>query len=199
MVWIGEHGLHTLADFVGSIGKVDAVAERFAHLRFSIGSGQAQAGAVLRKKNLRFHKGRTISIVEAADNFAGLLNHGLLVFAYGHGRGLECGYIGGLAYGICEESHRYVGLEVAHFDFRFHGRVALKPRYCYQIHVVERKLAQFRHLRLDEDGALCRVDTAGKIVECHLDNVLAHFSRIVGVVGQSLGVGNHYENLIEFS
>ena len=43
---------------------------------------------------------------------------------------------------------------------------------------------------------LGRVDAAGQVVQCHLQDVLAHLLRVVGVVGQGLCVGDHHIDLI---
>ena len=46
---------------------------------------------------------------------------------------------------------------------------------------------------------LVGVQTAGQIVQCHLQNVLAHLLRVVGVVGQRLRVGDHDKDLVIFA
>jgi len=50
---------------------------------------------------------------------------------------------------------------------------------------------------LDEYGRLGVIDAAREIVERDFDYVLAHLVGIVGVVGERLRVGYHYENLLE--
>ena len=46
---------------------------------------------------------------------------------------------------------------------------------------------------------LVGVQTAGQIVQRHLQNVLAHLLRIIGVVGEGLCVSDHDIDLIELA
>ena len=50
---------------------------------------------------------------------------------------------------------------------------------------------------LYEQCAFCRVETSRKIVESHLNDVLAYFLRIVGIVGQSLNIGHEHKHPVE--
>ncbi len=43
------------------------------------------------------------------------------------------------------------------------------------------------------------VDAHSQIIQCYLQNILAHLLRVVGVVGQSLCVGDHDIDLIELA
>ena len=144
------------------------------------------------------------------DDLARLLDHRLLVLARGHGRRLEGRDVRRLADRIGEEAHRNAlalrrialdGLlrETAHLDLGLHRRVALQPLHGDQIHVVERQLAQLRHLRLDEERRLLGIEAARKVIERHFDDVLPHLLRIVGIVRQRLCVGDHDEDPLEFA
>ena len=64
---------------------------------------------------------------------------------------------------------------------------------------MEAQLIKLRQLRLDEDGGLFRVNAAGKVVQRHFKDVVAHFFRIVGIVGQSLRIGQHDVDFIKFA
>ena len=72
----------------------------------------------------------------------------------------------------------------------------MRPADGDQILVVEAQLGQLGHHGLDEDVHLVGVQTAGQIVQCHLQNVLAHLLRVVGVIGQRLRVGDHDKDLV---
>ena len=129
-------------------------------------------------------------------DLAALLDHGLLILTGGHGGSLESGDIGSLTDGVAEEAHRDAGFEVAHLDLALHGGVALQTADGDQILVVEAQLGQLGHHGLDKDVHLVGVQTAGQIVQRHLQNVLAHLLRVVGVIGQRLRVGDHDKDLI---
>ena len=196
MVGVGVHALHFFLNLVGGIGKVDTVAQRLAHLGFSVRTRQAQTGCIVRQKDFRLHQRVAVDEVEAAYDFTGLFNHRFLVFADGNGGGAERCNVRGLADGVGEEPYRNTRFKVAHLDFRLYRRVALQARYGDKVHIIESQFAQFRYLRLDEDGTLRRVQSASQIVEGYLDNVLTYFFRILHVVCQCLRIGDEHECLV---
>jgi hypothetical protein len=114
----------------------------------------------------------------------------------GHGSGAEGGNVRCLADGVGEETYGDACLEITHLDFGLYRRVALQAAHGHQVHVVEGQLAEFRYLGLDEDGALRRVQSASQVVQCHLDDVLAHLFWILHIVRQRLCVGDEDEGLV---
>ena len=100
MVGVGVHALHFFLNLVGGIGKVDTVAQRLAHLGFSVRTRQAQTGCIVRQKDFRLHQRVAVDEVEAAYDFTGLFNHRFLVFADGNGGGAERCNVRGLADGV---------------------------------------------------------------------------------------------------
>ena len=196
VVGVGIHALHLLLHLVGRVRKIDTVAEALAHLGFAVRSRQAQAGCIVGQQDFRFHEGFTIYIVETAYDFTSLFNHRLLVFAHGHGSGAESGDVRCLADGVGEETYGDACLEITHLDFGLYRRVALQAAHGHQVHIVEGQFAEFRYLGLDEDGTLRRVQSASQVVQCHLDDVLAHLFRILHIVRQRLCVGDEDENLV---
>jgi hypothetical protein len=196
VVGVGVHGHDLLLDVLRLLRQIDAVAQALAHLGLAVNAGQAQAGSILGQNDLRLHQRVAVHGVELVHDLAALLDHGLLVLTGGHRGGLEGGDIGRLADGVAEEAHRDAGLEVAHLDLALHGGVALQAAHGDQIHIIEAQFRQLRHHGLDKDVGLGRVDAAGQVVQCHLQDVLAHLFRVVGVVGQGLCVGDHHIDLI---
>ena len=91
--------------------------------------------------------------------------------------------------------------EAAQLDFGLHRRIALQTGYGHQVHVVESQLAEFRHLRLDEERRLRGIQSAREIVEGDLEDVLPHFFRVVRIIGQRLASAimmNIFSNSPEF-
>ncbi len=125
VVGVGVHAADLLFHFLGSVGKVDAVAQRLAHFCFTVGSRQTQASGIVGQQDFGFNKRLTIYIIEAANDFASLFNHRFLVFAYGNGCGFESCDICCLADGVCKETYRNACLKVAHLNFSLYGRVTL--------------------------------------------------------------------------
>ena len=183
-------------DVLRFLGEVDAVAEALAHLGLAVGAGQAQAGGVLGQHDLRLGQGIAVNSVEFAHDLAALLDHGLLVLTGRHGGGVEGGDVRSLTDGVAEEAHRDAGLKVAHMDLALDGGVALQAAHGDEVHIVEAQLSQFRHHGLDENMGLGGVDAAGQIIQRHLQDVLAHLFRVVGVIGQGLCIGDHNVDLI---
>ena len=199
MVGVGVHGHDLLLDVLGLIRQVDAVAQALAHLGLAIDAGQAQAGGILGQHDLRHGQGLAVDSVELVHDLAALLQHGHLILTGRHSGGTERRDIRCLADGVGEEAHRDAGLEVPHLDLALHGGVALQAAHRDQIHIIEAQLGQLRHHGLDEDVDLVGVQTAGQIVQCHLQDVLAHLLRVVGVVGQCLRIGDHDKDLVIFA
>ena len=109
---------------------------------------------------------------------------------------MESGDVRRLTDGVAEEAHRDAGLKVAHMDLALDGGVALQAAHGDEVHIVEAQLSQFRHHGLDENMGLGGVDAAGQIIQRHLQDVLAHLFRVVGVIGQGLCIGDHNVDLI---
>ena len=199
MAGVGVHGHDLLLDVLRFIGQVDAVAQRLAHLGLAVNARQAQAGVVGRQQDLRLGQRLAVDGVELVDDLAALLQHGHLVLACRDGGGAEGGDVGCLADGIGEEADRDAGLKVLLLDLGLDGGVALQAGHRDKVHIIEAQLGQFRHHGLDEDVGLGGVDAHGQIVQRHLQDVLAHLLRVVGVVGQRLRIGDHDVDLIELA
>ena len=199
VVGVGEHTHDLGADVLRLVGQIDAVAQGFAHLCLAVGAGQTQAGLVVRQQGRGLHQRLAVQLIEAADDLAGLLQHGQLVLAYGHGVGHEGGDVRRLADGIGQEAHGDAVVKAPQLDLRLHGGVAFQPGQRHQVHVVEGQLRQLTHHGLDEHMALGGVQTAGHVVQRHLEDVLPHLTGVVEIVGQGLGVGDHKEQLFKLA
>ena len=199
VVGVGVHGHDLLLDVLGLIRQVDAVAQALAHLGLAIDAGQAQAGGILGQHDLRHGQGLAVDGVELVHDLAALLQHGHLILTGRHSSGTERRDIRCLADGVGKEAHRDAGLEVPHLDLALHGGVALQAAHRDQIHIIEAQLGQLRHHGLDEDVDLVGVQTAGQIVQCHLQDVLADLLRVIGVVRQGLRVSDHNIDLVELA
>ena len=112
---------------------------------------------------------------------------------------MERGNIRRLADRIGKKAHRNACLKITHLNFRLHGRIPLQPGNGNQIHIIKRKLAQFRNLGLNKKSGLCRIKPAGQIIQRHFNNILTHLLRIVCIIGQRLRICDHNKNLIIFS
>ncbi len=199
MVRVGEHPHDLGAYLIGLVGKVDAVAQRLAHLGLAVRAGQAQARGVVGQQGGRLHQRLAVQLVEAADDLTRLLQHGELILTHGHGVGHERGDVRRLADGIGQKAHGDAVVEAAQLYLRLDSGVALQPRQCDQIHVVEGQLRQLAHDGLDKHVALPGVEAAGHVVQRHLQNVLAYLAGVVEVVGEGLRVGDHEVELLEFA
>lgn len=195
---VGVHRHDLLAYLLRLLGEVDAVAERLAHLRLAVGARQAQAGLVVGEHDVRLRQGLAVDGVEFMDYLAALLEHRRLILADGYDGRAEGRDVRRLAYRVAEEADGDARFEVAHLDFRLDGRVALDARDGDEVHVVEGQLGELRYHRLDEDGRLLGVDSAGEVVERYLEDVAADFLGVLGVVGERLRVGYHYVDFVEF-
>ena len=137
-----------------------------------------------------------IDVVEAAHELARHFEHGLLVFAGGHGGSLEQGDVGSLRHGVAEEAEGdALALEAAHLDFGLHRGVALHAAHADEVHQIGGELGQLGYLALDEEDALLGIEAGSEVVECHLDDVLANLLGVVGIIGQRLHVGHEHEHL----
>ena len=192
-----KHTEYFFLDIPRFFRKVDAVAKGLAHLRFPICPRKPQARLVVRKQDLRLYKGFPINKIEFVHDLLCLLDHGHLILSHRHYRRLKRRDIRRLADRIGEEAHRDACLEISHLDLRFYSRVALQPGNCDQIHIVKRQFAQLWHLRLDKQRRFLRVQTAGKVIQRHFDNVLADFLRVVCIIRQCLSVSDHDKNIVK--
>lgn len=192
-----RHLLHLLPNGLLVIAHIDAVAETLAHLLLTIGSRKATAAGNLWKQDLWFYQYRRISLVEAANQLAGYLQHRLLVLTGRHGCSLESGDVGSLAHRIAEETERNVCLEVTHLDLSLHSWVTLNTRYRDEVHQIGSQLSQLWNHTLDIECTLLWIETRRKIIECYLCNVLANLLRIVSVICQSLNVCHKYEHSVK--
>ena len=198
---IGEHfAVDLLFDCLCGVGKIDAVAERFAHFCLAVNAGQAPLGFVFGNHSLWKHQRFAVKTVEFLDNLARLLNHRELIVADRDNGGVKSRDVRRLRNRIREEAHgqSFVG-KAAHLNFRLDGWVARKARGGYHIHIVKRQRVQSGQSRLDADCCFFGVDTHRKVVEHNVDDVVADFVGVVGVVGQRLVVGDKNVNLVELS
>ena len=193
---VGIGRLHLFLHLFLRVAQVDAVAQALAHLRIAVGSRQTQAHLIGGQHNLRLHKHWSINLIEAAHDFAALLQHRLLVLACRHSGGLAERDVGSLRNGIGEEAHGHALAEVAHLQFRLHRRIALQASHVHQIHIVDSQFRQFRNHRLYEHRHLRGVESHRQIVESHLNNILAHLLGIVSIISQCLYVGNKHEHFV---
>lgn len=193
---VGVHRHDLLPDGFLVVREVDAVAERLAHLGFAIDARKAEAGAVGWQHDLRLHQCLAVDFVEFPDDLAALLEHRLLVLAHRHGGRPEGRDVRRLADRVAEEAHRDAGLEVPLLDLRLDGRIALDAGHRDEVHVVEGQLGQFRHHGLDEDAGFFRVDADREVVQRDLKDVLPYLLRMLGVVGERLGVRDHDVDLV---
>ena len=191
---VGIHGAYLLPYLVGGVGEIDAVAEALRHLLLAIGAGEAACGEVLGEHDLRLYEDGRIDLVEAAHELACDLEHGLLVFACGHGGSLEERDVGSLRDGIAEEAERDVGFEVAHLDLRLHRGIALHARDGDEVHEIGGELGKLGDMALDEEDALLGVETCSHPVEGDVDYALAELLGVFGIVGECLHVSHEHKH-----
>ena len=193
---IGKHTEHFLLDLIRFFRQINTVAERLAHLRLSVNSRKTQTRLILRKQDLRLNQCIAIYRIKLSYDLFCLLQHRKLIFPYRNRRRLKRGDIRRLTDRICKESDRDARFKITHLDLWFHRRIPLQTWYRHQIHIVERQFAKFRNLRLDKQRRFLRIQTARKIVQRNLNDILAHFLRIVGIIRQRLRIRDHDENLV---
>ena len=70
VIRIGKHRHDFFPDLIRLIGKINAVAKRFTHLRFSIDTRQTQACLIIRKDDLRICQRLTINGIELMHDLA---------------------------------------------------------------------------------------------------------------------------------
>ena len=199
MVGVGEHGHDLFADLLRLIREVDAVAQGLAHLCLAINAGQPQARLIAGENDLRFCERLSVNGVELVDDLQALFQHRHLVFTSWNRGCVKCSDICCLTDGIAEKAYRNACLEVAHLNLRFYRGIALYTGNCHQIHIVKRQLCQFRYHGLDENRRFCRIQSACQIVQCHLNDVLPYFFRMLSVVCQRLCISNHNIDLVVLS
>ena len=192
-----RHLLHLLPNGLLIVTHVDAVAETLTHLLLTVSSRKTTAAGNLRKQNLRLYQNRCISLVEAANQLAGYLQHRLLVLTGRHGCSLESGDVGSLTHRIAEETERNVCLEVTHLNLSLHSWVTLNTRYADEVHQIGSQLSQLRNHTLDIECTLLWIETRREIVKSHLCDVLSNLLRIVGIISQSLNICHENEHSVK--
>ena len=196
---VGEHGHDLRLDVFRRIREVDAVADGFAHLRFAVGAGQAQAGFVCGKDDVWFDQDFAVDVIEFADDLACLLEHRLLVFAGRDMGGLEGRDVARLADRVAEETGRNAGFEILLLDFCFDSRISLETRNGDEVHIVHGEFGELRYHGLDEDAGLRRIDADGEVVESDLAHISSDLLWIVRVVRERLSVSDHDVDVVEFA
>ena len=197
MLRIGVHRAHLLPHLIGRVREVDAVAKRLRHLLLTVSTRQSAGRQVLGQHDVRLYEHLSVGLIEATYEFTRHLKHRLLILTYGNGGRFEKRDVGSLRNGIAEESEGHaLALEATHLDLCLHRRVALNATHRDKVHQIGSELCQLRDLALDEEYALLRIKPGGKVVESHLDDVLAYLFRIVGIIGKSLHIGHKHEHTI---
>ena len=136
-------------------------------------------------------------MVETAHYLTALLQHGFLVLTGRYRSGLEEGDVGSLGDGISKETHgNALASKATHLNLRLHGGVALQSAHADQVHEIEGEFGQFGNLALDKERYLLGIKSTGKVVEGHLDDILAHLLRIVDIVRECLGIGDEDIHLV---
>ena len=130
------------AHFVRTVGQINTVAQRLAHLCLAVGTGKTLAGLILRNQRGGLHQNRGVYRVELMYDFSCLLDHGQLILAYGNRGSLERSNIRCLADGIGEKSYGNTCFEVSHLNLIFYRRIPLKSRYSHQVHVIKGQLTK---------------------------------------------------------
>ena len=199
MVGVGKHTHDLGADIIRCVGQIDAVAKRLAHLGLAVRTGKAEACLVVRQQSGGFHQYFAVQLVEAANDLAGLLQHGQLILANGDGVRHKGGDVRRLADGVGQKPHGDAVVKASQLDLRLHGGIAFQPGQCYQIHVVECQLRQLADMRLNQNGGFFRINAAGHIVQRHLQNVVPYLLGMIKIIGQRLRVGDHEKQLLESS
>ena len=87
---VGVHAVDFLFHFLGCVGKVDAVAERLAHLGLSVSAREAAAYTVGRKHDFRSYQSLAIYGIEFMYDFSCLFNHRALILAHRDSGCPEC-------------------------------------------------------------------------------------------------------------
>ena len=67
----------------------------------------------------------------------------------------------------------------------------------YQIEIVKSQLGKLRNHGLNKQCGFLRIKTAGQIIQRYLHDILADLFRMLRIVGQRLGIGDHNIDLIE--
>ena len=199
VVRVGKHRHDFFLDLIRLIRKVNAVAERFAHLCLSVNTRQTQACLIVRKDDLRIGQGLTVNGIELMHDLLTLLQHRQLILADRNSRRAECRDICRLTDRIAEEANRNARLKIPLLDLGLHSRIALYTGNRHEIHIVESQLGQLRNHRLNEDRGLRRVNATCQIVKRDLNDILSYLLRMLRIVCQCLRIRNHNINLIELT
>ena len=125
MVGVGKHTHYPRLNFLGRVGKIDTVAERLTHLRFSVGAGKPQTSLLFGKNGFRLDERFAVNGIEFPHYLVSLLYHRELIFPDGNDISFKSRYIGGLAYRVIKKADGYARLEVAHLNFVLDGGVSL--------------------------------------------------------------------------
>ena len=144
-------------------------------LCLTVDSRQSQACFVRWKNNIWLCQCLTIHAVEFVYDFFTLLQHRQLILSYRYSCCTKRRDICCLTDRIAEKSDRNACLKISLLNLGFYCRVPLYPGHCNQIHIIKCKLCQFRNHRLNENIRFCRVDSASKIIQCHIHNILSYF------------------------
>ena len=125
MVRIGEHIHNLLLHIVCTVGKVNTVVQRLAHLRLSVNTRKPQTCLIGRKQHFRLHQSLPVNGIEFPHDLLGLLQHRKLVFPYRHRRSFKRRDIRCLTDRVGEKSHRNACLKISHLNLGFNGRISL--------------------------------------------------------------------------
>ena len=66
--------------------------------------------------------------------------------------------------------------------FGLDGGIPLQARDGDKIHIIGGQLRKLGNHRLNKDGGLGGIYAAGQVIERHLDDIIAHLLRVLGVV-----------------
>ena len=100
---IRVHGHDFLFHGFSIVGKIDTVAQGFAHLGFAINPWQPITSFIRRQINIRFRQGFPVNGIELAHNFPTLFEHRFLIFPNGNMGGMESRNISSLGYRVAEK------------------------------------------------------------------------------------------------
>ena len=190
---IGVHRHDALAHRFRRIAKVDAIAERLRHFRAAVRSGQTRNFA---DQRLGLDQHAIVQAIEAAHDFARLLDHRQLVLADRHQVRLENRDVRRLRDRVRVETDRQTFGEIFLFDFLLERRITFECRDRNQVHEVDRELGQLRNHRLHHDLDLLGIETDGEIIERDFKDVGLKLLGMLEVIGQRLHVGDQDVGLI---
>ncbi|CDD34867.1 unknown [Roseburia sp. CAG:309] len=125
VIRIGVHTHDLFADIVRGVRKIDAVAKRFTHFCFSIGSRKAHTSLIIWEKCF-WHNENFFSVntVKTMHDLASLFQHWELVLAHRHDICFKSCDISCLTDRIGKKSDRDTGIKSAELNFTFYGRIS---------------------------------------------------------------------------